>query len=128
VTQEWPGLPAGVKFDPSEEQLLRHLAAKVGIGNARPHSLINDFILTLEEVDGICYTHPENLPGDCWLSLPLTLLICFMYALFVLCTYDICIMYVFIMHLYKMGKHCSISFYCLIYNIHLYNCLTGRTL
>jgi hypothetical protein len=62
-TQEWPGLPAGVKFDPSEEQLLRHLAAKVRIGNARPHSLINDFILTLEEDDGICYTHPENLPG-----------------------------------------------------------------
>lgn len=63
VTQEWPGLPAGVKFDPSEQQLLGHLAAKCGIGNARPHPFINDFILTVEEDDGICYTHPENFPG-----------------------------------------------------------------
>lgn len=63
VTQEWPGLPSGVKFEPSDEQLVGHLAAKVGIGNSRPHPLINEFILTLEERDGICYTHPENLPG-----------------------------------------------------------------
>lgn len=63
VAQDWPGLPAGVKFDPSEQQLLGHLAAKLGIGNARPHAFINDFIKTVEEDDGICYTHPENLEG-----------------------------------------------------------------
>ena len=86
MAQDWLGLPAGVKFDPSEQQLLGHLAAKLGIGNARPHAFINDFIKTMEEDDGICYTHPENLEGDCWLSLPLTLLICFisMYAFLVL--------------------------------------------
>lgn len=63
VSQEWPGLPAGVKFDPSDQELLEHLAAKVGVGNVKPHAFINEFIITLEENNGICYTHPENLPG-----------------------------------------------------------------
>lgn len=64
VSHEWPGLPAGVKFDPSDVQLLEHLAAKCGVGNAKPHILIDEFIPTLEEDKGICYTHPENLPGE----------------------------------------------------------------
>lgn len=64
VSHEWPGLPAGVKFDPSDVQLLEHLAAKCGVGNAKPHVLIDEFIPTLEEDKGICYTHPENLPGE----------------------------------------------------------------
>ncbi|XP_057853720.1 SUPPRESSOR OF GAMMA RESPONSE 1 isoform X2 [Cryptomeria japonica] len=63
VSPDWPGLPAGVKFDPSDQELLRHLAEKVGIGNAKPHPFIKEFILTLEDESGICYTHPENLPG-----------------------------------------------------------------
>ncbi|KAH9313150.1 hypothetical protein KI387_028185, partial [Taxus chinensis] len=63
AVQEWPGLPAGVKFDPSDQELLGHLAEKVGIGNAKPHPFIDEFILTLKEDNGICYTHPENLPG-----------------------------------------------------------------
>lgn len=64
VSPEWPGLPIGVKFDPSDAELLEHLAAKCGAGNSRPHLFIDEFIPTLEEDQGICYTHPENLPGQ----------------------------------------------------------------
>ncbi|CAL9748449.1 unnamed protein product [Musa acuminata subsp. burmannicoides] len=63
VVQEWPGLPKGVKFDPSDQELISHLMAKVGTGDAKPHPFINEFILTVEEEDGICYTHPKKLPG-----------------------------------------------------------------
>ncbi|PIA30616.1 hypothetical protein AQUCO_05400006v1 [Aquilegia coerulea] len=63
VSVEWPGLPAGVKFDPSDVELVEHLAAKVGMGGARPHLFIDEFIPTLEGGEGICYAHPENLPG-----------------------------------------------------------------
>lgn len=61
---EWPGLPAGVKFDPSDGELLEHLAAKCGVGNSKQHVLIDEFIPTLEWNEGICHTHPENLPGE----------------------------------------------------------------
>ncbi|KAK7395802.1 hypothetical protein VNO78_16372 [Psophocarpus tetragonolobus] len=63
VSVEWPGFPLGVKFDPSDLELIEHLEAKHGIGNTQPHMLINEFIPTLERDQGICYTHPENLPG-----------------------------------------------------------------
>ncbi|KAG6659574.1 SUPPRESSOR OF GAMMA RESPONSE 1-like isoform X1 [Carya illinoinensis] len=63
VSPEWPGLPLGVKFDPSDTELLEHLAAKCGVGNSKEHLFIDEFIPTLEEEQGICYTHPENLPG-----------------------------------------------------------------
>ncbi|KAJ4973943.1 hypothetical protein NE237_007117 [Protea cynaroides] len=63
VSIEWPGLPAGVKFDPSDVELLEHLAGKAGLGNSESHLFIDEFILTLEGDEGICYTHPENLPG-----------------------------------------------------------------
>ncbi|TKY63190.1 NAC domain-containing protein 8 [Spatholobus suberectus] len=63
VSTEWPGFPFGVKFNPSDVELLDHLAAKCGIGNTQPHVFINEFIPTLEGDQGICYTHPENLPG-----------------------------------------------------------------
>ncbi|GKV07807.1 hypothetical protein SLEP1_g19526 [Rubroshorea leprosula] len=63
VSLEWDGLPAGVKFDPSDVELVGHLAAKCGTGTSKPHILIDEFIPTLEENQGICYTHPENLPG-----------------------------------------------------------------
>ncbi|XP_022861040.1 NAC domain-containing protein 73-like [Olea europaea var. sylvestris] len=60
---ELPGLPAGVKFDPSDQEILEHLEAKV-ISNARKlHPLIDEFIPTIEGENGICYTHPEKLPG-----------------------------------------------------------------
>lgn len=63
VSYEWPGLPAGVKFDPSDPQLLEHLAAKCGVGEIKPHAFIDEFIPTLETDNGICYTHPKDLPG-----------------------------------------------------------------
>eukprot|EP00249_Psilotum_nudum_P014299 c24759_g1_i1 orf=167-1795(+) len=63
TTQEWPGLPAGVKFDPSDQELLGHLAEKIGVRAGKPHPFIDEFIPTLDGEDGICYTHPENLPG-----------------------------------------------------------------
>ncbi|KAK8943734.1 NAC domain-containing protein 8 [Platanthera guangdongensis] len=63
VVQEWPGLPHGVKFDPSDQELLWHLIAKTGKVGVDPHPFINEFIPTVEEVDGICYTHPQKLPG-----------------------------------------------------------------
>ncbi|WOL12805.1 hypothetical protein Cni_G21573 [Canna indica] len=63
VVSDWPGLPAGVKFDPSDVELLEHLAAKIGCNNSKPHKLIDEFIPMLEGEDGICYTHPQNLPG-----------------------------------------------------------------
>ncbi|KAL2623654.1 hypothetical protein R1flu_003859 [Riccia fluitans] len=56
-------LPAGVRFDPSDEELLRHLASKVGTGHEPPHPLIDDFIAHLDGDEGICQTHPERLPG-----------------------------------------------------------------
>lgn len=63
VSQEWPGLPVGVKFDPSDVELIEHLAAKCGVGNSKPHVFIDEFVPTLEGDQGICYAHPENLPG-----------------------------------------------------------------
>lgn len=63
VSQEWPGLPAGIKFDPSDVELLEHLEAKCGVGDSKAHMLIDEFIPTLEGDQGICYCHPENLPG-----------------------------------------------------------------
>ncbi|CAM0904176.1 unnamed protein product [Alopecurus aequalis] len=61
VSPQWQGFPAGVKFDPTELELLLHLEGK--IGRAAPHVQIGDFIPTIEDAEGICYTHPQNLPG-----------------------------------------------------------------
>ncbi|XP_058074116.1 NAC domain-containing protein 75-like isoform X2 [Magnolia sinica] len=63
--RDWLGLPAGVKFDPTDQELIEHLEAKVEeeSGNSKSHPLIDEFIPTIEGEDGICYTHPEKLPG-----------------------------------------------------------------
>ncbi|XP_062162945.1 NAC domain-containing protein 73-like [Alnus glutinosa] len=58
-----PGLPAGVKFDPTDNEILEHLEAKVVSDERKLHPLIDEFIPTLEGENGICYTHPEKLPG-----------------------------------------------------------------
>uniref|UniRef100_A0A5B6YJU4 Putative NAC domain-containing protein 8 isoform X1 n=1 Tax=Davidia involucrata TaxID=16924 RepID=A0A5B6YJU4_DAVIN len=58
-----PGLPAGVKFDPTDQEILEHLEAKVLYNTHKLHPLIDEFIPTLEGENGICYTHPEKLPG-----------------------------------------------------------------
>ncbi|CAN6164323.1 unnamed protein product [Urochloa humidicola] len=63
VVHQWPGLPQGVKFDPSDQELLWHLMAKHGKFGAKPHPFIDEFIPTVEKEDGICYTHPQKLPG-----------------------------------------------------------------
>ncbi|CAA0818628.1 NAC domain-containing protein 8 [Striga hermonthica] len=63
VVHAWPGLPRGVKFDPSDQEIIWHLLAKVGLDNLKPHPFIDEFIPTVREDDGICYTHPQNLPG-----------------------------------------------------------------
>ncbi|XP_068648824.1 NAC domain-containing protein 75-like [Aristolochia californica] len=60
---DWLGLPAGVKFDPTDQELIEHLEAKVESENSKSHPLIDEFIPTIEGEDGICYTHPEKLPG-----------------------------------------------------------------
>ncbi|CAJ2678701.1 unnamed protein product [Trifolium pratense] len=60
---ELPGLPAGVKFDPNDQEILQHLEAKVLFDVTKLHPLIDEFIPTLEGVNGICCTHPEKLPG-----------------------------------------------------------------
>jgi hypothetical protein len=62
--KDMAGLPAGVKFDPTDQELIEHLESKVMDGGCRAHPLIDDFIPTLQGEDGICYTHPEKLPGE----------------------------------------------------------------
>ncbi|KAH6757384.1 hypothetical protein C2S51_038850 [Perilla frutescens var. frutescens] len=57
------GLPAGVKFDPSDQEIVQHLEAKVYSDAKKMHPLIDQFIPTIHGHNGICYTHPENLPG-----------------------------------------------------------------
>ena len=56
-------LPAGVKFDPTDQELIKHLEAKVSADSVRFQSLIDLFIPTIDSEHGICYTHPEKLPG-----------------------------------------------------------------
>ncbi|RIA05499.1 hypothetical protein BRARA_K00017 [Brassica rapa] len=58
-----PGLPAGVKFDPTDQEVLGHLEGKVRDDARKLHPLIDEFILTIDGENGICYTHPEKLPG-----------------------------------------------------------------
>ncbi|KAI0492607.1 hypothetical protein KFK09_026883 [Dendrobium nobile] len=61
--QNFPELPAGVKFDPTDQELLEHLEGKVRPDLQKLHPLIDKFIPTIEGDNGICYTHPEKLPG-----------------------------------------------------------------
>ena len=56
-------LPAGVKFDPTDQELIEHLEAKVSADSARFQSLTVLFIPTIDSEHGICYTQPEKLPG-----------------------------------------------------------------
>ncbi|KAL5571091.1 hypothetical protein UlMin_023191 [Ulmus minor] len=61
--QHLPGLPAGVKFDPTDQEILEHLEGKVRSDTCKLHPLIDEFIPTIEGENGICYTHPQKLPG-----------------------------------------------------------------
>ena len=55
---------AGVKFDPTDQELLEHLEGKARPDARKLHPLIDEFIPTIEGENGICYTHPERLPGE----------------------------------------------------------------
>ncbi|CAN6290192.1 unnamed protein product [Urochloa humidicola] len=61
--QSWPGLPRGVEFNPSDSDLLWHLAAEVGNGLAERHPFINEFIKSVDDDRGFSYTHPQDIPG-----------------------------------------------------------------
>ena len=51
------------RFGVSSAKLLEHLEAKVRSDIHKLHPLIDDFIPTLEDQNGICSTHPQKLPG-----------------------------------------------------------------
>lgn len=65
-------MPAGVRFDPTDQELIQHLEGKVrrspnDVGESSSvelHPLIDEFIPTLGGENGICYTHPDKLPGN----------------------------------------------------------------
>ncbi|KAJ0974924.1 hypothetical protein J5N97_016889 [Dioscorea zingiberensis] len=63
VLEKWPGLPRGVKFDPSDEDLVWHLLAKAGKGKDMPHPFINMFVNSLDDETAIGYNHPESVLG-----------------------------------------------------------------
>ena len=56
-------LPAGVKFDPTDQELIEDFEAKVSDDRARSHPLINLVIPTIDSEHDICYTQPEKPPG-----------------------------------------------------------------
>ncbi|XP_021799933.1 SUPPRESSOR OF GAMMA RESPONSE 1 [Prunus avium] len=63
VAQEWPGLPKGVKFDPTDQEIIWHLIAKSGAEELKPHPFIDEFIITVDDDEGICCSHPHKLPS-----------------------------------------------------------------
>ena len=73
-------LPAGVKFDPTDQELIEHLETKVSANNARYHPLSDLFIPTIDSEHGICYTQPEKLPGKTPISRLLAQTYSFVYS------------------------------------------------
>ncbi|OEL35640.1 NAC domain-containing protein 8 [Dichanthelium oligosanthes] len=61
--QSWPGLPRGVEFNPSDSDLLWHLAAEAGNGLAERHPFINGFIKSVDDDRGFSHAHPQDIPG-----------------------------------------------------------------
>ena len=49
VSSEWPGLPAGVKFEPSDEELLYHLSGKCCV-----HMLLTKFNMAISVIVDLC--------------------------------------------------------------------------
>ncbi|KAM0013903.1 putative NAC domain-containing protein SOG1 [Helianthus debilis subsp. tardiflorus] len=52
---DWMGLPAGVKFDLTDQELIEHLEAKVEAKKFKSHPLIDEFIPTIEGEDRIWF-------------------------------------------------------------------------
>ncbi len=73
-------LPAGVKFDPTDQELIEHLEAKVSADSPIFWSLINLFIPTIDSEQGICYTQPEKLRGKTPIGRLLAQTYCFVYS------------------------------------------------
>jgi hypothetical protein len=63
ILQSWPGLPRGVQFNPTDSDLLWHLAAEIGNGLAHRHPFISEFIKSGDEDGGFGRTHPQDMPG-----------------------------------------------------------------
>ncbi|KAL5654063.1 hypothetical protein ACJX0J_033382, partial [Zea mays] len=63
LDSSWPGLPRGVEFNPSDSDLLWHLAAEVGNALAERHPFINEFIKFVDDVREFICTHPQHIPG-----------------------------------------------------------------
>ena len=72
--------PAGVKFDPTDQELIKHLEDKVSADSVRSHPLIDLFIPTIDSEHGICYTQPEKLPGKTPIGLLLAQTYSFVYS------------------------------------------------
>ncbi|KAL6555086.1 hypothetical protein OROGR_006344 [Orobanche gracilis] len=58
----WTGLPLGVKFDPSDQEIISYLLAKVNSEN-HTSDFVDRYITTIDDEDGICFAHPGDLPG-----------------------------------------------------------------
>ena len=56
-------LSAGVKFDPTDQEPIEHLEAKVSADSATSHPLIDLFIPTIDNEHGIRNTHRQKLTG-----------------------------------------------------------------
>ena len=78
--KDWPVQPAGVKFDPTDQELIEHLEAKVSADSARSHPLIDLFIPTIDSEYSICYTQPEKLPSMTLISRLLAQTYSFVYS------------------------------------------------
>ncbi|PWZ16679.1 NAC domain-containing protein 73 [Zea mays] len=46
-------------------ELLEHLEGEAKSDTRKLHPLVDEFIPTIDGENGICYTHPERLPGTC---------------------------------------------------------------
>ena len=75
-------LPASVKFDPTDQELIEHLEAKVSADSVIFQSLIDLFIPTIDSEHGICYPQPEKLLGKTLIGRLLAQSYSFVIALF----------------------------------------------
>ncbi|KAF2574273.1 hypothetical protein F2Q70_00005877 [Brassica cretica] len=57
---DWPGLPRGVKFDPSDPEIICHLLAKSGLSGLSSHPFTNELISAVNQDD-------EGLNRSSWM-------------------------------------------------------------
>ena len=78
-------LPAGVKFDPTDQELIEHLETKVNVDSVKSHTLIDLFTPIIDNDHDVCYTHPNKLPGDTLIGRLLAQTYSFVYSSIFLC-------------------------------------------